>query len=167
MFFTHSSILTSLTAYTLPLPLFTHPFFFLFLVWFGFLYFVPYSVSTFSPWSTSSLFSVMLISFILLAFSSSFFLCIWLLEFATACCLYQFAPFEEKLDFLTRWVITFSPLFFPISPIECWFTSPCFLPIYIVFVTPLHLFWSNRWPPCWTVGVDFFAFTSKDSSIYY
>ena len=101
----------------------------------------------------------MLISFILLAFPSSSFVCIWLLEFAIACCLYLFVPFEEKLDFSTRWVVFFFHYFFPVSPIGCWVTFPCFLHIYIVFVTPLHLFWYIPWSFCWTDGVDFFAFT--------
>ena len=85
----------------------------------------------FTPLSTSApLLSVMLISFILLAFSSSFFLCILLLEFTIACCLYQIVPFEEKLEFLKHWVFFFFPItFFPVSPIGCWVTSPCFLHI--------------------------------------
>ena len=70
----------------------------------------------FTPFSTSvPFFSVMLISFILLAFPSSSFLCIWLLEFAIACCLYLFVPFEEKLDLSTRWVVFFSTMF-PLFP---------------------------------------------------
>ena len=71
----------------------------------------------------------MLFSFTLRALSSSSFLCIWLLEFAFACCIYLFVPFEEKLDFSARWVVIFFHNFSPVSPIGCWVTSPCFLPI--------------------------------------
>ena len=91
-------------------------FFFFVFIWFPILF---CHTQFFTPFSTPvPFFSVMLISFILLAFPSSSFLCIWLLEFAIACCLYLFVPFEEKLDLSTRWVVFFSHYFSLFPPLD-------------------------------------------------
>ena len=88
LFFIHSSILTSLAVYTS--SLLSHPFFFL--IW------LPILFDT--QFSTPFPFSVMLISFILLAFSSSSFiafhvhLAVKVCHFLLSLSLLPFVPFE-------------------------------------------------------------------------
>ena len=90
--FTHvwlcfSSILTSLATY--PIYLLPTPFYSFFFFWSDLVSYTFCRTHFFTPLSTSVHLSVTLISVILLAFSSSFFLYILLLEFAIACCIYQ------------------------------------------------------------------------------
>ena len=87
---------------------------------------------------------VMIISFILHAFASSFFLCILLFEFAIACCLYQIVPFEEKLDFRHVWLYFFN-YFFP-TPLDVESLPPVF---YLWFSTRGQVSWASsfHWYP--------------------
>ena len=85
--------------------------FFFCLIWLPVLFAIPSFLFFFTLFSTS------------VPISSSFFLCVWLLEFAFACCLYLFVPFEEKLYFLTPWVV----IYLSVSPIGCWVNPSCFL----------------------------------------
>ena len=73
----------------------------------------------FTPFSTSiPFFSVMLISFILLAFPSSSFLWIWLLEFAIACCIYLICPLWRKAWLFDTLGCIFPPFFSLFPPLD-------------------------------------------------
>ena len=153
VFFTHSSFLTTLAAYT---PSTFFPSIFLSdLASYTFCH-----TQFFTPFSTSiPFFSVMLISFPLLTFSSSSFLCIWLLEFAFACCLYLLVPFEEKLDFSTRWVVIFFHLFSLFPPLDVESLPPAFY-LFTLFLWLSCIFFDpSSGPSAEQFEKIFFAFT--------
>ena len=117
----------------------------------------------FTPFSTSvPFFSVMLISFIL-SYPTCFpfqFFPVHLAVRICHCLLYLLiCPLWRKAWLFDTLGCNFFPLFFPLfPPLDVESLSLAFY-LFTLFLWLHCIFWSILWSPCWTVGVDFFAFT--------